>query len=179
MGTGIYKIINIINNKFYIGSAVSISKRFKKHIYELENKIHVNPHLQHAYNKDGKEVFELQILEEVEKSNLLKREQFYLDQLNPEYNVCRIAGSRLGHKFSAETCAKISQSLTGRKIPRKTRKKMSESRKGCQNALGKHWHLSEETRKKMSESAKGKPKSERTKKRISRSLKRRNSNANL
>lgn len=171
MGTGIYKIINVTNNKRYVGSAIDITKRFKKHLYELEHKIHVNPHLQRAYDNDGSDSFELQILEEVEKSSLIEREQFYLDELKPEYNICQTAGSRLGHKFSPETCAKLSKALTGRKIPKKTRMKMSEARKGNRNTRGKHWTLSEETKRKMSESAKGRPKSERTKKRISKTLK--------
>lgn len=179
MGSGIYKITNVTNHKLYVGSAVDIGKRFKKHLYDLENKIHVNPHLQRAYDNDGVGSFELQIIEEVEKSGLIEREQFYLDELKPEYNICQTAGSRLGHKFSPETRAKLSKALTGRKIPKKTRMKMSNARKGNRNTKGKHWKLSEETKRKMSESAKGKPKSELTKKRISKALKRRNGNAYL
>jgi len=45
----------------------------------------------------------------------IKREQFYLDSLKPEYNILKIAGSRLGSNHSEQAKLKISSSLTGRK----------------------------------------------------------------
>lgn len=55
----------------------------------------------------------LTILEYCEISDLLSREQYYLDKLNPKYNILKIAGSSLNHKHSEETKAKISKSLKG------------------------------------------------------------------
>jgi NUMOD1 domain len=37
---------------------------------------------------------------------LIKREQYYLDILKCEYNILKIAGSRLGSKYSMETLLK-------------------------------------------------------------------------
>lgn len=34
--SGIYKIVNINNEKVYIGSSKDIEKRFKEHIYQLK-----------------------------------------------------------------------------------------------------------------------------------------------
>lgn len=44
---------------------------------------------------------------------LLKREQYYLDSLNPVYNIAKIAGSTLGVHKSSETKEKISKALKG------------------------------------------------------------------
>jgi group I intron endonuclease len=46
-------------------------------------------------------------------SDLLEREQYYFDTLNPKYNILKIAGSSKGVILSEETKAKISKSLKG------------------------------------------------------------------
>jgi hypothetical protein len=38
---------------------------------------------------------------------LIVREQYYIDNINPEYNILKIAGSRLGSKHSVETLLKF------------------------------------------------------------------------
>jgi hypothetical protein len=51
MTTGIYKILNIVNNKFYVGSASSnggFKKRWNEHKSGLRNGCHPNKHLQHT-----------------------------------------------------------------------------------------------------------------------------------
>jgi group I intron endonuclease len=50
---GIYQITNIVNNKFYIGSAVSVKNRWQRHIKALRNNEHYNSRLQNAWNKYG------------------------------------------------------------------------------------------------------------------------------
>lgn len=50
--TGIYKITNIKNDKFYIGStSESFLKRWNHHINSLRRGTHKNMHLQSAFNK--------------------------------------------------------------------------------------------------------------------------------
>jgi group I intron endonuclease len=51
--------------------------------------------------------FSLEIMEFCEASQAVVREQHYLDLLNPEYNILKIAGSSLGKKHSEETLAKL------------------------------------------------------------------------
>ena len=51
--------------------------------------------LKHGYAK-----FSLEILEYCNSEDLLKREQYYLDTLKPEYNIVKKAGSTLGYKHS-------------------------------------------------------------------------------
>lgn len=53
-----------------------------------------------ALLKYGYAGFRLEILEFCPSSEVLVREQFYLDQFNPEYNILKVAGSSLGYKHS-------------------------------------------------------------------------------
>lgn len=140
--SGIYQIKNLVNGNIYVGSAVDFKDRWRKHRQDLDKNKHDNEHLQRAYNKYKDENFEFTILEYVEdKTILIKREQHYINTLNPEYNICRIAGSTLGKKHSEDA-----------------KKKMSESRKG--KYIGKNSSrygkkVSEETKNKMKKAQKG------------------------
>lgn len=64
-----------------------------------------------AYGFDG---FTLEILEYCESSDLIKREQHYINLLKPEYNILKIAGSVLGVKRSEETKAKLKMAALSR-----------------------------------------------------------------
>lgn len=93
MKSGIYKITNTVNGKFYIGSSKKIEERWDWHKQYLNGKYHINPKLQHAWDFYGEEKFIFEIVEEVEFSLLLEREQHYLDLLKPYereigYNIC-------------------------------------------------------------------------------------------
>lgn len=79
---GIYKITNLINGKFYIGSSKVINQRWAAHRWELKYNRHHNQRLQNAYNKYGLENFAYEILEYVEEDKLIEREQHYIDTLN-------------------------------------------------------------------------------------------------
>ena len=46
-------------------------------------------------------------MEYCEPSLCITKEQNYFDLLKPEYNVLKIAGSRLGSKFSEKTLVKL------------------------------------------------------------------------
>lgn len=108
MKSGIYRIRNKINGHCYIGSAVVIKKRFNTHKHSLRNKKHHSIYLQRAWDKYGETNFSFEILENVEKQFLIEKEQYYLNELNPEYNICKIAGSCLGVKFSKDSNIKKS-----------------------------------------------------------------------
>jgi group I intron endonuclease len=59
--------------------------------------------------------FQLEILEYCEPSDVILREQHYIDLLAPEYNILKIAGSSLGFKHSDVAKAKISLAKSGEK----------------------------------------------------------------
>lgn len=103
---GIYMIINKINGDCYIGSSINLKNRKSRHLRDLKNNNHHSLILQRAVKKYGIENFQFEIVEECLKSELLNREQYYLNVLSPKYNICKIAGSCLGTKQSKEACDK-------------------------------------------------------------------------
>lgn len=81
MARGIYKIINVVNNKFYVGSAVSFAERKRKHWWMLRKGTHANKHLQAAWNKYGEASFTFVIVEEHEKdADILAAENVWLKE---------------------------------------------------------------------------------------------------
>jgi group I intron endonuclease len=98
---GIYEIKNKISGKFYVGSSVDIQKRWDNHKYCLRRGIHVNCHLQNSWIKHGENSFSFRVIEKVIHSDdLLKREQYWFDTLDPMsngYNLNPIAGSGSGN----------------------------------------------------------------------------------
>jgi group I intron endonuclease len=184
--SGIYSIINLINNKIYIGSAINFISRKKIHISFLRNNKHHSSKLQRAYNKYGEENFSFDLIEIVEnKLDLIKREQVWIDFLNPEYNICRIAGSRIGSKCSEETKKKICLSTVGDKNGMYGKKHSEESKNKMRLVA---LNMSEETKRlianyqigkkhsqhridKSSKSRTGQKRSQETKAKLSKSLK--------
>lgn len=78
MGCGIYKIINEINNKVYVGSSINLSNREYKHFWSLRNNKHDNEFLQNSFNKYGKTAFSFEIIETCVPSKLVEKENFYI-----------------------------------------------------------------------------------------------------
>ena len=151
MRSGIYRIDNSINGKCYVGSSIDLDRRRKEHSYTLMNNSHSNKHLQNAYNKYGRECFKFTIIEILEifddiKQSLLDREQFWIDNLLPEYNILLIAGSSLGFNHSEETKQQISNSTKGVKKSIEHSKHIREAQKGK--------ILTEDHKAKLSEAAK-------------------------
>ena len=132
--SGIYLIINLANNKFYVGSAKNLWQRKLTHYRDLRNNKHKNTYLQNSYNKYGSERFIVILLEKVEsKEDLIKREQHWIDTLDAcnkdiAYNICPTAESTLGRSHSEETKSKMSKSMTGIKRTAKGKKNMSISK---------------------------------------------------
>lgn len=163
MNSGIYQIMNKKNFRIYIGSAVNLEKRWNKHKNCLQKGIHENRYLQNAWILYGESVFEFSEIEFVEKEDLIQREQYYLDLLNPEYNICKIAGNTLGQKptlgkhwnLSEKTKKKISEAISGKNHPYfgKKRPEHSVAMKGENNPMYNK-HQSEKTVQKISEKAK-------------------------
>lgn len=86
---GVYKITSIINNKIYIGSSKDLYFRILSHRGELKNNNHFNIYLQRAYNKYGKNNFKAEILEYCSEELLREREQYYINILNPDFNIVK------------------------------------------------------------------------------------------
>lgn len=103
---GIYRWVNLITGKSYIGSSGNLSDRFRQYfnINFLEREvIRNNSYIYKSLIKNGYSNFKLEILEYCELDVILEREQYYLDRFNPEYNILKIAGSFRGFKHSYDT----------------------------------------------------------------------------
>lgn len=161
---GIYKILNLITHKIYIGSTISFKERRKNHFKLLRNNKHVNIYLQRAFNKYNKENFIFHVIEYCNEEDLLNREQYWLDFYNSfnrdfGYNINPRADRSI---MSEETKEKIRLSKIGKKLTEEHKKKISESNKGKK--------YSEYTKLKISNSLKGKIKTKETCDKIKKSL---------
>jgi group I intron endonuclease len=154
------------NNKIYVGSAINLIKRFYmycsiKHLAGAKSSL-----ICKALRKYGHSLFSFGVLEYCDKKDIYIREQYYIDTLNPEYNISRVAGSplgvirsketkakiaaaRSGCMHSVETKTKISVGVFGRKHTEQALIKMREAKKDNKHPLFGKTHT-EETKTKMS-----------------------------
>lgn len=87
--SGIYKIENILNGDFYVGSSIDVYKRYYQHRTLLKRNKHWSTHLQNSWNKYGADNFVFTVLEysNLDVNGLRDLEQQYLDNLKPIYNL--------------------------------------------------------------------------------------------
>lgn len=67
----IYKIRNVVNGKFYVGSTTNTRERFRTHRGRLRNNKHHCLHLQAAWNKYGEDCFKFEVVETVDAEEQL------------------------------------------------------------------------------------------------------------
>ena len=111
---GIYKIINKINGKYYLGSTKNFRKRKLRHLNELRKGVHHNIHLQRAFVKYGEENFKFILIEKC--TDIIDIEQGYLDTLDYTkcYNISKTAsgGFLIGnHPDKEKILAKAKENL--------------------------------------------------------------------
>ena len=141
----IYKIVNLVNGKFYVGKTTrSITTRFNEHCRNPSEKMPITL----AIEKYGKEKFKIEQLDNASSiEELNEKEKYYISSLSPEYNVSRGGeGGALftGHSHSEETKKIIAQKMTGKKDSSETKLKKSLSRQS--------WKHSQETINKIANS---------------------------
>ncbi len=103
--SGIYCLINFINNKIYAGSTINITNRLYNYLSpkHMEGYIKKNNSLIYkAILKHGYGNFKFNTLKYCNYNELIKWEQHYINILNPEYNILKIARSNLGFKHLAK-----------------------------------------------------------------------------
>lgn len=96
--SGVYQIRCIPTGKIYVGSAVDLRRRWDQHRYRLRRSDHRNVYLQQAWNKYGEANFEFSVIEFVERADLLRAEQAWIDKTGCTnqkvgFNLYPIAGS--------------------------------------------------------------------------------------
>lgn len=192
--SGVYEIVNTVSGKRYIGSSVSVPKRWRAHKRALRHGKHHSPRLQHSWRKYGEAAFSFRFLLLCSAKDLIFFEQRCFDGLKPEYNAAPIAGTRLGVpqpaaaraaisaslignkrseglRPSEDTRAKMSRSRLGRAMPLEVRAKIGATKVGNKYFLGRQH--SAETRAKMSAAQLGRTVSEEARQHIRAAAQRR------
>lgn len=112
--SGVYKILNTTNKKFYIGSSIDVYSRIIRHKVSLRKGSHHSKHLQKSWNKYKEDSFSFEVLEYCSPNDCIKKEQYWIDFYKsyiPEngYNTVKFAGNTLGYKHTIESKIKISK----------------------------------------------------------------------
>lgn len=136
--SGIYRIRSLVDDREYVGSAVNILERWRIHEFDLHHGKHANNHLQKFHDKYGGDMLEFSIIDICEASDLIGREQHFIDTIKPAFNICMVANSTFGRKHTEGAIAKMRANRKGkgiganlgRKHTAETRAKMSAGRKG-------------------------------------------------
>lgn len=115
----IYRITNMANGHYYIGSAESFERRKWQHVYDLRRGVHKNPRLQTAWTAHGEDMFVFEVLEQVPEGRAtFDIENTYLMRCVGQadcYNVNTDAyAPRLGIPHTDATKAKVSASRKGK-----------------------------------------------------------------
>ena len=157
----IYIILNLLNDKVYIGQSRQIKTRFSQHKSALKYHRHKNIHLQRAFDKDGPVFFEFFILSTFNNQQEVDgAEDFYIDwfkQLDLCYNIdLKARGNGI---MSDETKQKLRDAQTGKKMSKAAVDKMIEFRTGRK--------LSEEHKKKIGQANIGRHHTQETKDKLS------------
>lgn len=87
--SGVYRITNKKNGKFYIGCSVCIATRWRSHISALKRGRHSSSIWIYDWRTYGPDTFEVEVLEEIDPNDrqfMLERESFWIQELKPQYN---------------------------------------------------------------------------------------------
>lgn len=144
----IYRIRNLRDGCVYIGQSLDIKERIRSHKLLLNKNSHSNVHLQRAYNKYGRESFEISTILICE-SDFLDFYETAIISLYKQVGKCYNLDGRRNKAVSEETRRKQSSWQIGRKLSEETCKKISAALKG------KTRIIKEETRRKISKTLMG------------------------
>jgi group I intron endonuclease len=186
----IYKIVNLVNDKFYVGSTTNKKVRFREHRKQLRGNRHHCKHLQAAWNKYGEKKFDFRVVEEVPVEVALHEvEDSWLKEhfgkphcynsgaaaIAPWRGVYGPNHFNFGREMAAPQKEQISRALkdfyaqdyanhprVGKQHTEETKAKISASKKANPVAYWEGKERSEETKAKISEAQRGKPKAPRT-----------------
>jgi group I intron endonuclease len=167
---GVYLWKHKESGKTYVGSAVNLSRRLSNY-YTLSELKRIDNYICRAIILHTHSAFSLAILEHIDISNLskedarkliLSREQYYIDTLNPEYNILSTAGSTLGFIHTVESKILISEARKGKLSSAETKAKLREINSGEKNPNFGKAHTAE-TKTKLSLANYGKTLSDETK----------------
>ena len=138
----IYRILNLFNNKCYIGQTINFRNRINKHKFMLRRNSHSNNFLQNAWNKYGCDNFKFEVIEECEKEILVEKEEYWVNFYNScnrdcGYNLMKIIDKVQYHNDISKS--KIKEARSKQITTQETREKLSKLYSGVGNPFyGKH-----------------------------------------
>jgi group I intron endonuclease len=123
MTCGVYRVLNLINGRCYVGSSKNVAKRIRDHRLRLGLGSHANPRLQAGWNKYGEDAFTFEVLEECERDDLEAVEQKYIYEFGAHYprggyNIREFAYTNRGIPASAKQRQITRDRLSGVKNPK-------------------------------------------------------------
>ena len=159
----IYQITNMVNGKYYIGSAEIYERRMWQHKNDLKRNVHKNPRLQASWNKHGADAFVFEILEKIDPDKTafdVENTYLHVRVGRPEcYNINTDAiGMRTGIPHTQASKDKTSASRKGKgtgtnhyrygqEVSAEVREKIGATQRGKAKAAGRK--VSEEGKAKI------------------------------
>lgn len=127
---GIYIIRNEANNKVYIGKSEDVNRRIIRHINSLYNGTNNNKHLQAAFNKYGDKMFDISLLQILDKNeDINEREKYWIDHFKAydrKFGYNKTKGGDGGNSYV---------DCMTEKEKEEHYKKMTESKQGNKNPI--------------------------------------------
>jgi group I intron endonuclease len=104
----VYRIVNKVNGKCYVGQTSDLEQRISNHMYSLRRGIHSNYRLQADYNEYGLSAFEVEALERgIPQIDSYVRERYWMRYFKSEihgYNIIQ-SGGGINYDHSPELSA--------------------------------------------------------------------------
>jgi hypothetical protein len=126
--SGIYLLHNNVNGKQYVGSGTDLGIRLANYYYP--SRLEDNRYISRSILKYGHASFSVVILyvsdEVLEKNEIIRKEQEYMDLHKPVLNLNPIAGSSTGFKHSEESKKLMSELRKGKTLSEATKQRLSE-----------------------------------------------------
>ena len=148
----IYKTINIINGKFYVGQDSNNNPEY----------LGSGVLLKKAIEKYGRKHFVKEILEVCDtKEQLNDREIYWIEETKSRevgYNIAE--GGHGGHTYTEETRQRISETFKGKKFSQETVEKRRQTREQKIKENPNAYKHTEDTKRRIGEKSKGRPNSE-------------------
>lgn len=182
----VYKIVNLVNDKFYVGSTNNQRERFRTHRNKLRRGVHHCAHLQASWNKYGEEKFAFKVISHVPDGESLQEAEdawlishvgkphCYNSGLRsgaPMRGIQKERHPNFGKPITEEQRQQISQTLkdfyaqdyfnhprVGKQHTEETKAKISAAKMANPVAFWEGKQRSEETKAKIGDTQRGKPK---------------------
>ena len=126
----VYVILQVSTLRCYIGSTYDKIVRWHRHRFDLKWNKHSSKFLQRCWNKYGEQDFVFLKLEACREKRLIHKEQYWIDELKPEFNSAPAAGSTRGYSHTIGAKQKMSIAHTGHVHSAEHKKKISEANRG-------------------------------------------------